>query len=42
LPGAIQVSRPVYEQLKDKFSFESRGTVEVKGKGLVEAWLLKL
>jgi len=42
LPGAIQVTRPVYEQLKDKFAFEPRGAVDVKGKGLVEAWLLKL
>ncbi len=42
VPGAIQVTRPVYEQLIDKFAFAARGTVEVKGKGLVEAWLLEL
>jgi len=42
VPGAIQVTRPVYEQLKGKFVFESRGAIEVKGKGQVEAWLLKL
>jgi class 3 adenylate cyclase len=42
LPGAIQVTRSVYEQLKDKFVFEPRGTIEVKGKGEVEAWLLRL
>ena len=42
VPGAIQVTRPVYEALKDKFVFEPRGAIEVKGKGLVEAWLLKL
>jgi class 3 adenylate cyclase len=42
VPGAIQVIRPVYEALKDKFAFEPRGAIEVKGKGLVEAWLLKL
>ena len=42
VPGAIQVTRSVYEQLKDKFAFEPRGTIEVKGKGKVEAWLLKL
>jgi class 3 adenylate cyclase len=42
VPGAIQVTRPVYEQLKDKFSFEPRGEIEVKGKGKVEAWLLRL
>lgn len=42
VPGAIQVTRPVYEQLADKFVFEPRGAIEVKGKGRVEAWLLKL
>jgi class 3 adenylate cyclase len=42
VPGAIQVTRAVYEQLKDKFAFEPRGEIEVKGKGMVEAWLLKL
>lgn len=42
VPGAVQVTRPVYEALKDKFVFEPRGIVEVKGKGGVEAWLLKL
>jgi class 3 adenylate cyclase len=42
LPDAIQVTRPVYETLKDEFDFEFRGAIEVKGKGKVEAWLLKL
>jgi class 3 adenylate cyclase len=42
LPDTIQVTRSVYEKLKDEFVFESRGTIEVKGKGEVEAWLLKL
>jgi len=40
VPGMIQVTRPVYEKLKDEFEFEERGTVEVKGKGALEAWLL--
>jgi class 3 adenylate cyclase len=42
VPGAIQVTRAVYEQLKDQFTFEPRGLVEIKGKGNVEAWLLRL
>ncbi|MBL0901549.1 MAG: adenylate/guanylate cyclase domain-containing protein, partial [Reyranella sp.] len=42
VPNSIQVTRPVYEKLKDKFAFEPRGGIEVKGKGLVEAWLLRL
>ena len=42
MPDTIQVTRSVYEKLKDEFVFEPRGTIEVKGKGSVEAWLLKL
>jgi class 3 adenylate cyclase len=42
LPDMIQVTRPVYEKLKGEFIFEARGEIEVKGKGGVEAWLLKL
>ena len=42
LPDIIQVTRSVYEKLKDEFVFEPRGTIEVKGKGGVEAWLLRL
>lgn len=40
IPGVIQVSRSVYESLKENYNFESRGPIEVKGKGLVETWLL--
>jgi class 3 adenylate cyclase len=42
MPNSIQVTRRVYETLKDEFVFESRGEIEVKGKGKVEAWLLKV
>ena len=42
LPDFIQVTRPVYDQLKDLFVFEPRGAIDVKGKGKVEAWLLRL
>ena len=41
VPGGIQVTRNVYERLKGKFEFESRGVVQVKGKGEVEAFLLR-
>jgi len=40
VPGQIQVTRAVYERLKDKYEFESRGMVQVKGKGEIETWLL--
>jgi class 3 adenylate cyclase len=42
VPDTIQVTRSVYDKLKDLFVFEPRGEIEVKGKGNVEAWLLKL
>ena len=41
IPGGIQVTKSVYEQLKDQFEFECRGMVQVKGKGEIEAWLLR-
>ena len=40
VPGEIQVTRSVYERLKNSFDFECRGLVQVKGKGEIEAWLL--
>ena len=42
IPDSVQVTRPVYERLKGQFVFEPRGAIEVKGKGKVEAWLLRL
>ncbi len=42
VPDGVQVTRAVYEKLKDEFAFEPRGMIEVKGKGSVEAWLLRL
>lgn len=41
-PDSVQVTRAVYDQLKHQFAFEARGKIEVKGKGGVEAWLLRL
>jgi class 3 adenylate cyclase len=42
IPDSIQVTQTVYERLKNQFAFEPRGSIEVKGKGSVEAWLLRL
>ncbi len=39
-PGRIQITRATYELLADEFECEPRGTIEVKGKGKVEAWYL--
>jgi len=40
IPGQIQVTRSVYDHLKDSFHFEGRGVIQVKGKGAIETWLL--
>ena len=40
LPGTIHVTRAVYDRLKDSYEFESRGEIDVKGKGIMETWLL--
>lgn len=40
VPGQIQVSAITYELLKDGYAFESRGAIEVKGKGEMMAYLL--
>jgi adenylate cyclase len=40
IPGEIQVTEAVYEQLQDKFAFKMRGAIEVKGKGEMVTYLL--
>jgi adenylate cyclase len=41
VPDAIQVTRPVFEKMKDQYTFEERGPIEVKGKGAIETWILR-
>lgn len=40
LPGRIQVTQRLYERLLDKYYFEERGVIQVKGKGEMNAYLL--
>jgi adenylate cyclase len=40
LPGFIQVTTAVYDQLKNNYVFEERGPISVKGKGETIAYLL--
>jgi adenylate cyclase len=38
--GRIQVPQNVYERLNHAFVLEERGTVDVKGKGVMHTWYL--
>ncbi|MGD1909187.1 MAG: adenylate/guanylate cyclase domain-containing protein [Leptolyngbyaceae cyanobacterium] len=39
-PNRIQVAKDTYEYLGDRFIFEARGLVDVKGKGLINTYWL--
>ena len=38
--GCIQVTDRAYRRLRDRYRFERRGLVEVKGKGELVTWFL--
>ena len=38
--GTIQITRSTYDLIKDEFICEPRGSVDVKGKGEMEVWLV--
>jgi adenylate cyclase len=38
--GRIQVPEAVYERLKNNFVLQERGSIEVKGKGIMRTWYL--
>lgn len=40
LPGRIQVTEAVKQRLQDRYRFEPRGDLEVKGHGTLPAWFL--
>ena len=40
LPGRVHVSAAVKQRLAGQFAFESRGRIEVKGKGAMETYFL--
>jgi len=40
VPGEIQITRATYELVKDEFVCRLRGTIPIKGKGLMETWYL--
>jgi adenylate cyclase len=41
LGGTVQITQTTYELIKDEFVCEPRGTVNVKGKGEMEVWLVR-
>jgi hypothetical protein len=41
MPEEIHVSEDTYKLLSDKFTFESRGIIEVKGKGPMPTYFLR-
>jgi adenylate cyclase len=41
VPEEIQVTRAVYERIKDRFELVPRGPIQIKGKGAMETYLLK-
>jgi class 3 adenylate cyclase/PAS domain-containing protein len=40
VPGRIQVTGAIEERLRDRFAFEPRGLIDVKGKGPTPTWFL--
>jgi class 3 adenylate cyclase len=40
VPGRIQITAATYALIKDQFSCEPRGPIEVKGKGEMETWFV--
>jgi len=41
IPGEIQVSEDTYRRIKDKYIFEDRGLINVKGKGEMRTYFLR-
>ena len=38
MPGRVQISDATYQLIKDRFECEPRGSVDIKGKGLMRTW----
>lgn len=41
IPGNIQISEATYKRIQDKFNCESRGLIDIKGKGQMHTYFLK-
>jgi class 3 adenylate cyclase len=40
VPGCIQVTERTYRRLRDRYRFQRRGPIQVKGKGTQDTWFL--
>jgi adenylate cyclase len=40
-PGRIQITRQMYELIRDRFRCTPRGVIDIKGKGDMETWFLE-
>jgi hypothetical protein len=40
ISGQIQVTQATQERLREKYLFEDRGTVQIRGKGEMQTYLL--
>ena len=41
IPGIVHISEATYKQIKGDFNIESRGFIDVKGKGKMKTYILK-
>ena len=37
-PGAVQITEATYVLVRDAYTCEERGLIDVKGKGAMQAW----
>lgn len=40
IPGSIQVTEETYQLLQNRYQFEERGSIEIKGKGMMRTYIL--
>jgi guanylate cyclase len=40
LGGAVQITRSTYERIRDEYECQPRGALSVKGKGVMDVWLV--